>query len=178
MKFFYSAAVQNWDAEFYVKVDDNVDLDLGNASSFMSLPCKAMFGPIRVSMMSLSDECIRSNRGDDWASRKPSWSRWCLHWVHEVWRCDFWRVCLFSTIFSSHNWDFRQLAKRFIINILILIFYGLFLCGIQGKSMVWAWVVEIWGRQIVSVIYLRSLLVYVKPSWPVLCVLSLFIWSI
>ena len=29
MKFFYSAAVQNWDAEFYVKVDDNVDLDLG-----------------------------------------------------------------------------------------------------------------------------------------------------
>ncbi|KAF2585979.1 hypothetical protein F2Q70_00034113 [Brassica cretica] len=28
VKFFYSAAVQNWDAEFYVKVDDNVDLDL------------------------------------------------------------------------------------------------------------------------------------------------------
>ncbi|XP_074287096.1 hydroxyproline O-galactosyltransferase HPGT3 [Silene latifolia] len=27
-KFFFSAAVQNWDAEFYVKVDDNIDLDL------------------------------------------------------------------------------------------------------------------------------------------------------
>ncbi|KMT18977.1 hypothetical protein BVRB_2g030750 [Beta vulgaris subsp. vulgaris] len=27
-KFFFSTAVQNWDAEFYVKVDDNVDLDL------------------------------------------------------------------------------------------------------------------------------------------------------
>uniref|UniRef100_A0A5B6YIA3 Hexosyltransferase n=1 Tax=Davidia involucrata TaxID=16924 RepID=A0A5B6YIA3_DAVIN len=27
-KFFYSTAVQNWDAEFYVKVDDNIDLDL------------------------------------------------------------------------------------------------------------------------------------------------------
>ncbi|KAJ7958797.1 Hexosyltransferase [Quillaja saponaria] len=27
-KFFFSAAVQNWDADFYVKVDDNVDLDL------------------------------------------------------------------------------------------------------------------------------------------------------
>ncbi|CAH2060502.1 unnamed protein product [Thlaspi arvense] len=28
VKFLYSAAVQNWDAEFYVKVDDNIDLDL------------------------------------------------------------------------------------------------------------------------------------------------------
>lgn len=28
-KFFFSTAVQNWDAEFYVKVDDNIDLDLG-----------------------------------------------------------------------------------------------------------------------------------------------------
>ncbi|XVF89350.1 hypothetical protein PTKIN_Ptkin19aG0123200 [Pterospermum kingtungense] len=27
-KFFFSAAVQNWDAEFYVKVDDNIDIDL------------------------------------------------------------------------------------------------------------------------------------------------------
>lgn len=27
-KFFFSTAVQNWDAEFYVKVDDNIDLDL------------------------------------------------------------------------------------------------------------------------------------------------------
>ena len=29
MKFFFSTAVQNWDADFYVKVDDNIDLDLG-----------------------------------------------------------------------------------------------------------------------------------------------------
>ncbi|KAF8400591.1 hypothetical protein HHK36_013890 [Tetracentron sinense] len=27
-KFFFSAAVENWDAEFYVKVDDNINLDL------------------------------------------------------------------------------------------------------------------------------------------------------
>ncbi|XP_019176031.1 PREDICTED: hydroxyproline O-galactosyltransferase HPGT3-like [Ipomoea nil] len=27
-KFFFSTAVQNWDADFYVKVDDNIDLDL------------------------------------------------------------------------------------------------------------------------------------------------------
>ncbi|XP_068335201.1 hydroxyproline O-galactosyltransferase HPGT3-like [Pyrus communis] len=27
-KFFFSTAVQNWDAEFYVKVDDNINLDL------------------------------------------------------------------------------------------------------------------------------------------------------
>jgi hypothetical protein len=68
VKFFYSAAVQNWDAEFYVKVDDNVDLDLGSTSSFISLSCKAMFDPIRVSTMSLSNKCFRSNRGDDCAS--------------------------------------------------------------------------------------------------------------
>ncbi|KAL6215072.1 hypothetical protein ACLB2K_014503 [Fragaria x ananassa] len=29
-KFFFSTAVRNWDAEFYVKVDDNIDLDLGD----------------------------------------------------------------------------------------------------------------------------------------------------
>ncbi|KAK2655111.1 hypothetical protein Ddye_008163 [Dipteronia dyeriana] len=28
LKFFFSTAVQIWDAEFYVKVDDNIDLDL------------------------------------------------------------------------------------------------------------------------------------------------------
>ncbi|OMO61627.1 Glycosyl transferase, family 31, partial [Corchorus capsularis] len=27
-KFFFSTAVQNWDADFYVKVDDNIDIDL------------------------------------------------------------------------------------------------------------------------------------------------------
>lgn len=30
-KFFFTTAVQNWDAEFYVKVDDNIGLDLGRA---------------------------------------------------------------------------------------------------------------------------------------------------
>jgi len=29
-KFFFSAAVESWDAEFYVKVEDNINLDLGN----------------------------------------------------------------------------------------------------------------------------------------------------
>lgn len=28
-KTFFGTAVQTWDAEFYVKVDDNIDLDLG-----------------------------------------------------------------------------------------------------------------------------------------------------
>ncbi|PPD86770.1 hypothetical protein GOBAR_DD16290 [Gossypium barbadense] len=28
VKFFFSTAVQNWDAEFYVKVNDNIDIDL------------------------------------------------------------------------------------------------------------------------------------------------------
>lgn len=31
-KFFFSTAAQSWDAEFYVKVDDNINLDLGMAS--------------------------------------------------------------------------------------------------------------------------------------------------
>jgi hypothetical protein len=31
-KYFFSTAVQNWDADFYVKVDDNIDLDLGKFS--------------------------------------------------------------------------------------------------------------------------------------------------
>jgi hypothetical protein len=30
VKFFFSAAIEAWDAEFYVKVDDNINLDLGN----------------------------------------------------------------------------------------------------------------------------------------------------
>jgi hypothetical protein len=29
VKFFFSAAIEAWDAEFYVKVDDNINLDLG-----------------------------------------------------------------------------------------------------------------------------------------------------
>lgn len=33
-KFFFSTAVQNWNAEFYVKVDDNINLDLGRAQCF------------------------------------------------------------------------------------------------------------------------------------------------
>ena len=38
VKFFFSTAVQNWDAEFYVKVDDNIDIDLGRTSAlFISI---------------------------------------------------------------------------------------------------------------------------------------------
>lgn len=37
VKFFFSSAVQNWDAEFYVKVDDNIDLDLGRYLLFYLL---------------------------------------------------------------------------------------------------------------------------------------------
>lgn len=33
-KFFLSTAVQKWDADFFVKVDDNIDLDLGNAFTY------------------------------------------------------------------------------------------------------------------------------------------------
>ncbi|GJN00779.1 hypothetical protein PR202_ga17986 [Eleusine coracana subsp. coracana] len=35
-KFFFSAAIETWDAEFYVKVDDNINLDLG-ANNGMNL---------------------------------------------------------------------------------------------------------------------------------------------
>jgi hypothetical protein len=30
-KYFFSAAVQTWDAEYYIKVDDNINLQLGLA---------------------------------------------------------------------------------------------------------------------------------------------------
>ncbi|KAF3320512.1 putative beta-1,3-galactosyltransferase 10 isoform X2 [Carex littledalei] len=31
-KFFFSAAVETWDAEFYVKVDDNINIQLGESN--------------------------------------------------------------------------------------------------------------------------------------------------
>ena len=41
VKFFFSAAIEAWDAEFYVKVDDNINLDLGNFC--FSFLCKLFF---------------------------------------------------------------------------------------------------------------------------------------
>lgn len=65
MKFFYSAAVQNWDAEFYVKVDDNVDLDLGKYFLFL----KAVFAPNKgIKQCICVTNVFRSNRGVDWAT--------------------------------------------------------------------------------------------------------------
>lgn len=43
---------------------------------------------------------FRSNRGVDWATWKPPWSRWCVHWVHEVWRRGYSRVRIYSTFFG------------------------------------------------------------------------------
>lgn len=36
-KFFFSAAVEMWDAEFYVKVDDEINVDLGKHTRILSL---------------------------------------------------------------------------------------------------------------------------------------------
>ena len=52
-------------------------------------------------MICLFIYCIRGLNSTPW---KASWSRWCLYWMHEVWRCDSWRVNIvyFSlTLFSS-----------------------------------------------------------------------------
>lgn len=38
-KFFFGKAVETWDADFYVKVDDNVKLDLGNYLSTRRFQC-------------------------------------------------------------------------------------------------------------------------------------------
>jgi hypothetical protein len=35
-KIFFSTAVQNWDADFYVKVDDSIDIDLGKDGLIMN----------------------------------------------------------------------------------------------------------------------------------------------
>jgi len=37
VKTFFSTAVQNWDADFYVKVDDSIDIDLGKDCIFLFL---------------------------------------------------------------------------------------------------------------------------------------------
>lgn len=76
VKYFYSAAVQNWDAEFYVKVDDNVDLDLGNSSSFMSFFLQSYVWStqdVSVGMINVFDRTegliglLESRRGQDGA---------------------------------------------------------------------------------------------------------------
>lgn len=36
-KIFFSTAVQNWDADFYVKVDDSIDIDLGKECLYFDL---------------------------------------------------------------------------------------------------------------------------------------------
>lgn len=44
-KFFFSTAVQKWDADFYVKVDDNIDIDLGTCISIIIALLKLMAVP-------------------------------------------------------------------------------------------------------------------------------------
>lgn len=36
-KIFFSTAVQNWDADFYVKVDDNINIDLGKDCLYINV---------------------------------------------------------------------------------------------------------------------------------------------
>lgn len=45
-KFFFSAAVQKWDADFYVKVDDNIDLDLGKDYLYISVIVYRLVDPL------------------------------------------------------------------------------------------------------------------------------------
>lgn len=53
-KFFFSTAVEAWDAEFYVKVEDNINLDLGNTFVFFMsthilvlISAPLLFSPLR-----------------------------------------------------------------------------------------------------------------------------------
>lgn len=141
VKFFFSAAVQNWDAEFYVKVDDNIDLDLGRHFLVYLLSWwKLYLVRIPHQQLYLSDNCFLSDRGHDWSSWKSAWSRCCLHWVHEVWGSGCWRVRIILKL------SYILLPLTIYANFLISIYMVL---GFQGRAMVWARMVEIWGRKIV-----------------------------
>ena len=67
VKFFFSAAIEAWDAEFYVKIDDNINLDLGNFG-FQFLSVKLFF-PI-------SDQLISASLSPDSLLLSISWVNW------------------------------------------------------------------------------------------------------
>ncbi|KAK4349210.1 hypothetical protein RND71_031965 [Anisodus tanguticus] len=72
-KYFFSSAIQTWDAEFYVKVDDNIDVDLGKILTYPSSRIMFYQAP-RCELLNilfnfiLSDgliELLQNHRGQD-----------------------------------------------------------------------------------------------------------------
>ena len=67
-KFFFSTAVRNWDAEFYVKVDDNIDLDLGKVSISYQQKYKAYIPPYPELIFMSMLVFFPHHRGANWIS--------------------------------------------------------------------------------------------------------------
>ena len=102
-KFFLSTAVQKWDADFFVKVDDNIDLDLGNALTY-SFSFPEHHSLVYSEFWYIIYTVFWFGRGVNWTSWTSSWSRWCIHWVYEVRRCDIWRVYILLYLFLHQVW--------------------------------------------------------------------------
>lgn len=66
-KFFFSAAVERWDAEFYVKVDDNINLDLDGLIETL----ESHRGRSGVYMGCMKSGVIISEEGKQWY--EPQW---------------------------------------------------------------------------------------------------------
>ncbi|EOA27410.1 hypothetical protein CARUB_v10023545mg [Capsella rubella] len=67
VKFFFSAAVQNWDAEFYIKVDDSIDLDLEGLISLL----ESRRGQDNAYIGCMKSGQVVSEKGDQWY--EPEW---------------------------------------------------------------------------------------------------------
>lgn len=99
VKTFFSTAVQNWDADFYVKVDDGIDIDLGKDCLyiyiflFRSFVENYFFPNVKLRH---SLFCSLACRGFNWTSWPSSWSGWGICWMHEVRRSDIRRVLSLS----------------------------------------------------------------------------------
>ncbi|KAK9280646.1 hypothetical protein L1049_014342 [Liquidambar formosana] len=66
-KFFFSTAIQNWDAEYYVKVDDNIDLDL---DGFIGL-LESRRGQVGAYIGCMKSGDVVADEGKSWY--EPEW---------------------------------------------------------------------------------------------------------
>ena len=99
-KKFFSTAVAKWDAEFYVKVDDDIHVNLGRfaISYFVSFCYRRCLAPnIMVRKFfwlfhKLNFLCIFSHRYASYNSWPSPFQVQSLYWVHEIWTCSFSKV--------------------------------------------------------------------------------------
>lgn len=98
-KIFFSTAVAKWDADFYIKVDDDVHVNLGTFYHFLYLLSDNVYIYIYVLNIALLKCCsIFSYRNASSNSCTPPIKTPCLHWVYEIWTCSFPKVNQISVL--------------------------------------------------------------------------------